>query len=39
LVFLVVFHQCPTCIPLLPHSCCMSCQSHPPWIDHSNYTW
>jgi hypothetical protein len=22
-----------------PHSCYMSCPSHPPWLDHSNYTW
>jgi hypothetical protein len=19
--------------------CCMPCPSHPPWLDHSNYTW
>jgi hypothetical protein len=23
----------------LPHSCYMPCPSHPPWLDHSNYTW
>jgi hypothetical protein len=23
-------HQYPTCIPLLPHSCCVPCPSHPP---------
>jgi hypothetical protein len=22
-----------------PHSCYMPCSSHPPWLDHSNYTW
>jgi hypothetical protein len=22
-----------------PHSCYMPCPSHPPWVDHSNYTW
>jgi hypothetical protein len=22
-----------------PHSCYMSCPSHPPWLDLSNYTW
>jgi hypothetical protein len=29
----------PICIPLLPHSCYMPCQSHPPSLDHSNYVW
>jgi hypothetical protein len=24
---------------LSPHSCYMPCASHPPWLDHSNYTW
>lgn len=23
------------CIPHLPHACCMSCTSHPPWFNHS----
>jgi hypothetical protein len=32
-------HQYPICIPLLPNSCYMPCPSHPPWLDHSNYTW
>jgi hypothetical protein len=27
------------CIPLLPHSCYISCPSHPPWLYHSNYIW
>jgi hypothetical protein len=27
------------CIPLLHHSCYMPRPSHPPWLDHSNYTW
>jgi hypothetical protein len=22
-----------------PHSCYMPRPSHPPWLDHSNYTW
>jgi hypothetical protein len=22
-----------------PHSCYMSCPSHPTWLDHSNYIW
>jgi hypothetical protein len=32
-------HQNPLCIPLLPHSCYIPCPSHPPLLDHSNYTW
>jgi hypothetical protein len=32
-------HQYPICIPLIPHSCYMTCPSHPPWLVHSNYTW
>jgi hypothetical protein len=32
-------HQYTICIPLLPNSCYMPCPSHPPWLDHSNYTW
>jgi hypothetical protein len=44
LVFLVVLtfwlsHEYPICIPLLSHSSYMLCPSHPPWLDHSNYTW
>jgi hypothetical protein len=34
-----IFRQNLICIPLLPHACYMPCQSHPPWLDHSNYTW
>jgi hypothetical protein len=34
-----ISHQHPICIPLLPHSCYIPCRSHPPWLDHSNYTW
>jgi hypothetical protein len=30
-------HQYP--ILILLHSCCMPCPSHPPWLDHYNYTW
>jgi hypothetical protein len=26
-------HQYPICISLLPHSCHMSCPSHPPWLE------
>jgi hypothetical protein len=26
-------------ISYIPHSCYMPCPSHPPWLDHSNYTW
>jgi hypothetical protein len=40
LVFLVVLafwlSQYPICLPPLPHSCYMSCPSHPR-LDHSNY--
>jgi hypothetical protein len=32
-------HQYPICIPLRPHSCYVPCPSHPPCLDHSNYTW
>jgi hypothetical protein len=32
-------HKYSICIPLRLHSCYMPCQSHPPWLDHSNYTW
>jgi hypothetical protein len=32
-------HQYLICIRLLPPSCYMSCPSHPPCLDHSNYTW
>jgi hypothetical protein len=34
-----ISHQYPIYVPLLPHSCYMSCPSHYPWLDHSNYTW
>jgi hypothetical protein len=34
-----ISHQYPTCIPLLPQSCYMPCLPHPPWFDHSSYTW
>jgi hypothetical protein len=27
------------CIPLVLHLCYMPCPSHPPWLNHSNYTW
>jgi hypothetical protein len=32
-------HQYPICIPLRRRSCYIPCTSHPPWPDHSNYTW
>jgi hypothetical protein len=31
--------QYPICIPRLLHSCYKPCPFHPPWLDHSNYTW
>jgi hypothetical protein len=31
-------HQYSIRIPLLSHSCHVHCPSHPPWLDHSNYT-
>jgi hypothetical protein len=34
-----ISHQYPICISLLPHLCYMPSPSHPPWHDHSNYTW
>jgi hypothetical protein len=33
------YHQYPIRTHLLPHSCYMPCPSHPPWLDHSNYSW
>jgi hypothetical protein len=38
-LFLLAFHQYPICIPLLRYSCYLPYPSHPPWLDHSNYTW
>jgi hypothetical protein len=38
-LFFWVSHKYTICIPILPHSCYMPCPSHPPWLDHSNYTW
>jgi hypothetical protein len=32
-------HQYPIYIPLGSHEYYMPCQSHPPWLGHSNYTW
>jgi hypothetical protein len=32
-------HQYPICTSPFPHSCYIHCPSHPPWLDHSNYTW
>jgi hypothetical protein len=22
-----------------PNTCCISCPSHPPWLDHCNFIW
>jgi hypothetical protein len=38
-LFFWLSHQYSICIPLLPPSCYMPCPSHPPWLDHSTYTW
>jgi hypothetical protein len=35
LVFPSKFHM-HSSIHLLPYACCMSCPSHPPWLDHSS---
>jgi hypothetical protein len=32
-------HQNPICIPLLPIRATCLKYFHPPWLDHSNYTW
>jgi hypothetical protein len=32
-------HQYPICIPLLPHSCYMPCQPHPPWLGEECKLW
>jgi hypothetical protein len=32
----LISHQYPICVPLLRHS---AYPSHPPLLDHSNYTW
>jgi hypothetical protein len=32
-------HKYPICIPLRSSLCYTPCPSHPPWLDHSNYTW
>jgi hypothetical protein len=37
--FLLSSHQNHMCISLLCHACCISCPSHLPWLDHSNYIW
>jgi hypothetical protein len=29
---LLISHQYPICIHLLPHSCYMPCPSYPPWL-------
>jgi hypothetical protein len=34
-----LFHQQSIYIPLLPHSCYMTCPHHLPSLDHSNYVW
>jgi hypothetical protein len=32
-------HQYLICVPFRLHSFYILCPSHPPWLDHSNYTW
>jgi hypothetical protein len=32
-----ISHQYPICMHLLPMHA--TCPAHPPWFDHSNYTW
>jgi hypothetical protein len=32
-------HKYSIFIPLLSHSCYMPRPFHPPWLDHSIYTW
>jgi hypothetical protein len=32
-------HQNVICVHLLSHAYYIPCSSHPPWLDHSNYTW
>jgi hypothetical protein len=32
-------HKYSICILFLPYSCYMTRPSHPPCLDHSNYTW
>jgi hypothetical protein len=37
-LFFWLSHRYPICIPIRPYSCYMPRQSHPSWLDHSNYT-
>jgi hypothetical protein len=37
--FLLAFPSISYIHSSCPHSCCMTCPSHPPWLDHSNYVW
>jgi hypothetical protein len=37
--FLLAFPPISYIYSSSPHSCYMPCLSHPPWLDHSNYTW
>jgi hypothetical protein len=32
-------HRNPIFIPLSSNVCYIPCPPHPPWLDHSNYTW
>jgi hypothetical protein len=34
-----LYHQNHICISLLPNAYYMPYPSHPPWLEHSNYTW
>jgi hypothetical protein len=36
---LVVWFLLALLFPISPNACYMLCPSHPPWLDHSNYTW
>jgi hypothetical protein len=36
---LQVFQQKVLCISNSFHVCCMSCSSHPPWLNHPNNIW
>jgi hypothetical protein len=35
----VLSQKNPVCILLIPYAYYMTCLSHPPWLDYSNYIW